>query len=436
MSKAEFPEKVLARAWRCLRVDPSPSPPAPGLQVIFPGKPNDGAGPDFLGAMVATGGGQVVTGDAEVDLRPELWRHHGHHRNPLYRDVSFQVVLEGSRAPLAPGCPTVIAVRPDLPPGNGAVPPAPCPAVTACRPEALARLIAWAGEVRFRAKAEAFTRAITRGSPGQALYRGLMESLGYSHNQAPFHRLAVLLPLRRLERLSVRAMSFQALLLGSAGLLPGQAARGAGLALPGGISDPEVARMEKEWREWRLPALMGRNQWRFFKVRPANSPPRRLAAAAYLLRANWLPDPANRMIALLETPAALEKSLGVPSYGYWKTHMDFGIPAPGAAWLLGGDRRADMIINIVLPFSYAWGSLQGWRRLRSLALELYSAWAGGGDNLRLRFMRSRLPGMQLDSKARQQQGLLHIFHSYCRNGQCRLCPLLRGARLGGVASRQ
>ncbi len=419
----DIPESVLSAAWRHLRLEP-----APGPRVIFPGVPNAGAGPDFREALVLTTSGEVVCGDIEIDRRPAFWRQHHHQGNPRYRRVVFQVVPAPAAAKRAgDGEIPVLAISPRLP----AVPPPParCPGAARVGAAALARLIGWAGECRFRDKADRFRAALARTSPGQTLYEGLMESLGYSHNKVPFRRLAALLPLRQVNVLAARhpSGSLEALLLGSAGLLPAQA-RTLWPIPPADRAAIDAA--ERDWASWKRKALLPRADWCFFPVRPANSPPRRLAAAAHLLEHGWRPDPVVYLQPLLEKPPALLSSLAAPARGYWRDHLDFGVPAAESASLLGANRRRDMVINIILPFFYAWGTLQGWRSLRSRVRDIYTTYEAGANNAPLQFMRGRLEGIKLETGAREQQGLLHIYHHYCRDGRCRRCPLLRATAIG------
>src|SRR3989304_6029789 len=55
------------------------------------------------------------------------------------------------------------------------------------------------GEERFRAKGQRLLGLAEARGPGQALYEGVMEALGYSRNQGPMADLARGLPLAALE---------------------------------------------------------------------------------------------------------------------------------------------------------------------------------------------------------------------------------------------
>lgn len=440
----DVPENVLAAAWRHLDLGGAKLVTASGqnLQIVFPGRRTGEAGPDFRGAILATETGELLTGDVEVDVHSSFWRKHGHQTNPSYQQVALQVVLRHDRgaAPLGAGAVPVLEIAPG---GQLSAVSWQCPALARGNAQQLTRLIGWAGELRFRTKSQRFYQRLERITPGQVLYEGLMESLGYSHNQAPFRWLAARLPLKQISPLTAGRcnLAIQSLLLGSAGLLPSQS--DASVELRVNRCPPDrlrfksgysgfVDNLEREWLAYRRQPLLRRQDWHFFQVRPVNTPPRRLAAAAFLLAEKWLPDPAASLMPLLDNMPVLEKSLAAPagdSCRYWEDHLDFGVPSPYCHGLLGPGRRRDMVINIVLPFFYAWGCLRGWQQLRSRVRELYLGYPPGADNTLLRLMRERLKGLTLEAGARQQQGLLHLYHRYCHQRRCSYCPLLRA---GGV----
>src|SRR5207253_6819091 len=97
--------------------------------------------------------------------------------------------------------------------------------------------------------------------------------------------------------------------------------------------------------------------WTVNRVRPANSPPRRLAAAARLFsRLLW--EPGSMLGPFLSVPTSLSpvniakqwtSLLSVPGEGYWATHSDFGRPLSAPTALIGNSRASDMAVNILLP---------------------------------------------------------------------------------------
>ena len=59
------------------------------VRVVDPGAWNQGAGPDFLGAVIEVGPERTrLCGDVEVHMAPSDWSAHGHGDDPAYRHVT------------------------------------------------------------------------------------------------------------------------------------------------------------------------------------------------------------------------------------------------------------------------------------------------------------------------------------------------------------
>jgi hypothetical protein len=241
--------------------------------------------------------------------------------------------------------------------------------------------------------------------------------------------LAGRLPLSKLERMlqpslpdEDRLALCQAMLLGTAGLLPSQ--RGCP------ATGRWVKRLETIWYCYGKMPTMAANDWQSFKVRPGNLPVRRLAAAAYLLWRYRRPGMLAGLMGLLGgwsggPPRGLEDGLVVAAEGPWATELDFGLPMGGdAPALLGNGRAAEIIINVLLPFAAAWGAGPLLPALAGKARELYRVYPRLAENTLERHMRRQvgLDRAGVDS-ARRQQGLLHIFKTLCSRGGCGECEL-------------
>jgi len=85
-------ESDLCRVWaaRALPAGALVTTGGAQLQVIYPGRRNGGAGPDFNGALVADASGRVLAGDVEVHLHADDWIAHGHRADPAYNNVLLQ----------------------------------------------------------------------------------------------------------------------------------------------------------------------------------------------------------------------------------------------------------------------------------------------------------------------------------------------------------
>lgn len=410
------------------------------VEIVYPGRHNDSQGADFRDAVI-TFGGRLMKGDIEVHVRSRDWTSHRHHLDPVYNRVILHVVWWHDS-----GVPTSLC--------NGDTVPVlalsdsqevPCPALTlpySCdtsrvTTETLAGFLDQAGDERFLAKSTEFKVALAEKSAGQILYRGIMGALGYSRNQIPCLELADRLPLATLESVASETASdeecvirLQALLLGTAGLLPSQ--RGA----VGGQTGQErryVRNLERLWSSYRNGPEMSPGMWHLSCTRPHNSPPRRLVAMSCLItryrREGLLYGLWGQYVGNVPSPGdwrRMEEGLTVSVADHWGIYSGSGTARPVA---LGAGRASDIMVNILLPFTYAWSQLNGRPELADAALDAYRDYPKLADNALLRHMRSQLRiKHSVVGSARRQQGLLRIYRTLCTQGRCGSCPLFPSGR--------
>ncbi len=384
------------------------------LRVVFRGRPcTGGAGPDFRDAVIELGGRQV-RGDVELHVVASGFHRHGHHRDHAYDNVILHVVFwdddgentclaSGRRVPVVALGPWVARRAEELQAWlcRPALWQEPC---TSARKRlgagAVAAILDDAGDCRFQEKATAFAAALAQEDGEEILYRGILEALGYSQNREPFRLLAQALPWRQLRsyirahRPQERVLVAEAILLGRAGFLG---------PLAGDLSAlPFWSAHRNGMESLALP-------WRLVGIRPENYPTRRLAGAARLL-ARYLGK--GLLAGLLEKVA--EASVERPQALTTALRVGDGLIGPG---------RADEIaVNVVLPFTLAWAQARQDKPLAQAALTLYQRYPKLSSYGILRRLTAAL-GRELIAGARRQQGMLYLFHRYCRQGGCSRCPL-------------
>ena len=263
-----------------------------------------------------------------------------------------------------------------------------------------------------------------------------MTALGYARNQAPFQELADRVPLARLESLlqnessvDKNAVRLQALLMGTAGFLPSQ--RPACEYSP--FEDyAYVKKLETAWETMPPVAVMEISVWQSFRVRPVNSPLRRIAGMCLLLQRyrskgllQGLVDMV-RAVPVEKSSHLIEDGLMSADNGYWANRFDFGKGYLGlTAWLIGRSRAADIVINVLLPFVYAWGKEKEQLAISEKAFSLFLSYPTLETNTIERHMKTqfRLKNTQVNSALRQQ-GLLHLYKKWCTQGRCKECEIV------------
>jgi hypothetical protein len=453
--KASVSESFLAQVWQQQLAGREPLVTAGGdtVEVLHPGRPTNDCGPDFRDALITINGHPPLQGDIELHVNARDWRAHGHHQDPNYDRVILHVAMRSDgilASPLCSGRPVpVLALSQSLSgsteelQGQLCQPPfgeEPCyQAFLRYGENEVTQVVEEAGDERFRRKARRFEAALTSHEASQVLYEGLMRALGYSQNKEPFERLARLLPLSALEQSAKRGnhVRIQSLMLGTAGLLPSQRPVGDGSHSKSAANEPEVQELERMWVSSTHTQAMNPSDWRFHGIRPENSPTRRMVAASLLLtrhRGELLQGilPAMNQLSPSEVQDDLEEALLVKVGGYWASHFDFSAASGWRPSLIGRGRAGDIIVNVVLPFCFAWAHVSGQEWLHDISFGLYHDHPGLDENWITRHMKAKVLGdsaARMDS-AHQQQGLIKLYEAFCAGHRCHLCPLGGGHAAG------
>jgi hypothetical protein len=248
---------------------------------------------------------------------------------------------------------------------------------------------------RFEAKQTIVEGELAVFEPGQVLYAGLLEALGYSRNRAPFRRLAQLVPLPA-TLCSRTAAGIRELLLEAAGLSGGGSPRMAALGL---VGEPLAA-----------------GEWQVVGVRPDNLPSRRIGQFAAVLARR---QPGGLLDELLAPLLELEDDDG-PALArrlrrVWQQQL-----------AEVGRQRADaMAVNVLLPFAAAYGQATCQFLLSEAAVRAFLAYPAEGANQVTSYMRRDiLRSLAGAAKgAAGEQGLLHVWDRWCHQKVCALCPL-------------
>lgn len=377
LREAGLPEREIAKLWR-ERARRLHTLDGRKLEVLYPGRPAPGHGPDFRDAIVRLDG-ERLHGDVEVHRRPAGWREHGHHLDVAYDGVMLHVVGSDDGPPGPAGMPAVV-MPPDspMPMMRGSKGPLAYMAALgpAERQGALhAAGLAWFAERTAGAAATAQVHGIE-----QALYVGIMEALGYAENRAPFNELAARVPFAVLTAVA-RSVSahrlpntMRNLLLGGSGLAP----------------------VTQEWVEYVGTAPLGREYWRTSGMRPANHPRKRLDAAAVLLAEHARTGLGQGLSQAMRT-------------GGWRGLVS-ALSTRGESGAIGTGRAGIAAVNGVLPTLAAWAKSSGNDALGDACTAAFAAAPALPSNTMTR-EAMRLAGMGPSERlgACEGQGLLRLY---------------------------
>jgi hypothetical protein len=402
------------------------------VRVVYPGRPNDGQGADFRDAVILAGR-ELRTGDVEFHLRSGDWRGHHHHLDPVYNRVVLHVVRRhntgkgtvlqnGIEIPIVviDDSSSVLAIGKEIPLRKRSSTGMTCMNLAGNRgSKVFGSYLDRAGRTRFLQKAVRFTSEIDDIGPDESLYRGIMEALGYSANKDSFLELARKMPLTLLEAKKDSGMQdenylFELLLLlfAMAGFLKEEYRE---RLCSAGLDGELVKRMIRTGNSLVMNGAVSTGSWRLFRIRPCNSPFRRLAAMSYLLLKYRDKGLLRSMLDLIDSvpdpvkPRELERELVI---------------SEGGISFLGKNRAAEIIVNVLLPFVFAFGNKYNEPELSERALALYAVYPGLEKNSLTRHMTAQL-GLYRTAvnTAIRQQGMIHIYKTLCTQGRCHECEL-------------
>ena len=438
-NRIKFPEKQAALIWQQVVGKELTSSEDELFSVIYPGRTNGDNGPDFRDAVIVNNS-HLTKGDIEVHVKSSDWYSHKHHADAEYNNVILHVVMWhdcNSATLLQSGKPVPVLCLAQALQHQAYLLPHQLPCFQILNHmdrQTLRKLLNAAGEERFKQKAMHFQTEILRPDSngtqkeeaGQVLFRGMMRALGYAKNTKPFEELADRMPLNIIESREGLALK-QALLLGTAGLLPSQRWQGTFAA------EKEVQELEQLWESaGKEVKTMKEGDWNLSHIYPNNSPMRRIVAQSYLLERYCEGELLPGILQLVKEAAlpaghrVLENGLTVAGDGCWRDHFDFDVRSKTKiSALLGNSKAAEILVNVVLPFAFSWGEITNEARLAEKAMELYRDYPRLAEHCITRHMTKQLNLEEFpDFTACHQQGLIHIFRNYCREGRCSQCSLV------------
>ncbi len=432
--KWQITEKSIAVIWQQKLVTRLTADTGEEVKVIYPGKRNFAEGPDFTGAVFEVDG-REVGGEVELHVASSEWYSHGHNRDVKSDGVVLHVVWycdtyqqaklrNGKTIPTVALSQALGSIVQHLSQSHEVLARA-LPRCPNSHNAPVLGIATLAGEARFLSRANSIKNVLRRDKSTRLLVRYVSRALGYAQNCVSFEKLAAGLPTRVIEG-RMDGTERRALLFGFAGLLPSQRA----IRRRAICDDGEARELEAIWGSTGNRSLLGEEEWRFFRVRPDNFPPRRISALSELLSRYDEPGLLDGVLGLMrEAPYGterswLERGFIVDGVGYWGHHIDFGVPKSGNSAQLGKERAAEIIVNVVLPFAFAWGELFTEPRLSEKAFAAFQRYGKIADNEITRYMRKQLGlAAKLELSTSQHQGLVHLFKTYCHCRECISCLL-------------
>lgn len=446
-------EKLLQAIWQHQRLRRRNVKDVNGQTVRFlhPGYLNKESGPDFKNAIIQFGKDKPVIGDIEIDVVPENWQLHKHHKNPEYSNVVLHIVWDSTQN-FKTELPTIILKQlldsplhklketltfeieesPQILAGS-------CASVfKELNSENINIILKEAGIMRLEAKAQLFIARATHSNWTQILWEWLFRALGYKNNIWAMQSIAEMLPLvmEPVDGGLPKQKHIEARLFGLSGLLPADIKRD---------SRSENIYLRELWHYWWRDVnffsncIMPRSIWKLSGVRPNNHPQRRLALASKWLSDGQFVQKIYHWFNSTDDNASEDSLLRILSSGYddtefWAKHYtlsskEISSPKP----MIGRARATDIAINVLLPWFAAQAIAENNNRNLEKVIAIYSRWSSTEDNAVLKMARNRFftgVNVKIERLAIVQQGLIQILQDFCKRSDllcshCKFPALLK-----------
>ena len=411
-------EQLLHYVWRhrIFPLQPLRTTDGEEVEVVAPGQPNCHAGPDFFNAKVKIGG-TLWAGDVEVHDRASDWLRHGHDRDRAYDRVVLHVVGEadcdicrtnGGRIPqLLLPCPDDVSRRYDELCLSEASPS--CLHMLAALPPL--KVHGWLSSLqaeRLRQKAQAIGQRLERCDRQweDAFFVTLARNFGLGLNSDAFEAWALRLPFRAVDKHRDSLFQVEAVFFGTAGLLDD------------GADDDYARSLCREYaylsHKFSLPEPLPREQWRFFRLRPASFPYVRIAQLAYIYCMER--SLFSRMMEA-EGLDEVRRLFDVHTSDFWAAHSSFRKASGRRQRQLGGKTVDLLVLNTVVPFLYAYGLYRADDSLCERAIRFLEALPAEDNSIIRRWAGA---GLRVQSAA-DSQAVLQLQREYCDKRDCLRC---------------
>lgn len=390
------------------------------LEILHPGRRNTDSGPDYFDARVKIDGVTWI-GNVELHIQASDWIRHRHHHDPMYDNVILHVVHEtdmdifrkdGSRIPglsLKNRYPDHL-LNQYLNLVQGTSTWIPCEKLL---PEIPELVIQSCYAVMITERLERKTRHLsvllnqTCNNWEEAFYIKLAEGFGFRVNNQPFYMLASSLPLSLIRKYCEKEFYCEALLFGQAGMLNEEMKDAYGREL--------YLHYHYLQRLYSLQPLQ-KHLWKKGRLRPANFPERRIAQFSALLKSS--PALFDSLINCNDF-SELKDKLNVTPDNYWKRHYVFDKETPQINASIGEQSILNLIINVIIPFTFYYGRQRGIIEMTDKALGWLEQCETEANSIIRNWNRIGIRAVN----ALESQALIHLRNEYCVYKKCLNCRI-------------
>jgi Protein of unknown function (DUF2851) len=414
-------ERLLQYIWQFQRFDFQDLKTDSGekLQVLNVGQFNTNAGPDFLEAKIQIG--EILwAGNIEIHINSNDWLLHKHDSNLDYDNVILHIVWENNGeikrnndVNIPTLClksrvnPKLIADYESLINNSATIP---------CFSQfqqinSITKMLMLEKILvnRLERKAEIVLKMLgtNHGDWEETTYQLLAKTMGFGLNSIPFERLAQIIPLKILQKHSHSINSIEAALFGAAGFLENP-------------HDEYSTSLKNEYKfikaKYSIDHQIGKHEWKFMRLRPANFPTVRIAQFAQIIQNT---KSLFSYFLMFEDVSILKKMFKTKPTTYWESRYNFGESSSEKQIGIGDGTIENILINAVVPILVAYSIAKNDSNYIEKSMNLLEKLKPEKNKI-TRFWDE----LEFSSKnAFDSQASIELFNKYCSKKACLSCNI-------------
>lgn len=388
------------------------------IEIIHFGQHNFNAGPDFLEAQILIDG-VLWCGHVEMHLKASDWYHHKHQNDPNYENVILHVVLEDDQVVYRQDnteipCLVILPlIRPGIMNGYSYL-------LSNTQDIPCAHVLKDSDKTRFLLNLnKIYTERLEKKSNRifidliehkvhweQVLFKAIARGFGLPVNAFGMEQLANILPVQLLYKHQNSLLDLDALILGTAGLLPKKS---------------ECSYIQELIRNYTFFESKYRIQtmdtsiWKFARMRPLSFPTIMLAHLAQL----YYKHP-NLHSVLLQHSIDIHEIrhiFGQELPSFWDRHYVLTKSSKKRSKKLGKNNIDKIINNALIPFYFSYGKYNGDDRWTDLAFRLAEQLAPEQNKIIRKWNAIQVK----PENALESQALIELYQQYCIPKRCTSC---------------
>ncbi len=427
-----FSEKFLYHIWDGFHfVNPLKTESGKIVEILFQGRWNTSAGPDFLNAIIKIEG-QVLKGDIEIHLDSYDWKRHSHNEDKNYNNVILHIVAfhnlntdytiseNGNKIEIIKilnfADKSIAKLLKEYKEVKFEPKEKFCYFFAGETKETIVSLLTELGRFRLDNKIKRFNAELSFRSFEQVLYSAVLEAAGYSKNKFQMIKAAEILSYVKLKNIVKKGCNFDefiAIFLVSSGLIS---------FLPSTFP----IQFKNKWIE------LYKNQnyfneeynidWVTHRIRPVNNPAIRFLQLSGIIYKGLITDLSSLLFSVFNfSYSSFEiKKFQRHLYDFFKKRSSH-IPNK---YHIGKSRIDTILINIIIPLSILYSKKMQYDKLADVSKMIYESYSALPQNFILDFMSNYMDSNQrraINKKSITQQGVLSLYYSFCNKHLCELC---------------